>query len=58
MIRLGVAFLVIALIAMAMGLFNVAGVSMQAAYIVFFIGLVLFALSLIFGRRVPSGDIV
>jgi uncharacterized membrane protein YtjA (UPF0391 family) len=43
-------FLVIALIAALFGFTNVAGTSMAAAQVVFFVFLVLFVVSLIMGR--------
>jgi len=50
-------FLVIALLAALFGFTNVAGTSIAAAQIVFFVFLVLFVLSLLFGRRAPR-DVV
>lgn len=47
-------FLVIALLAALFGFTNVAGTSIVAAQIVFFVFLVLFVLSLLFGRRAPK----
>lgn len=47
-------FLVIALLAAVFGFTNVAGTSMVAAQIVFFVFLVLFVVSLLFGRRAPK----
>ncbi len=46
-----ITFLVIAIIAAALGFGGLAGTAAWAAKIVFIVGLVLFALSLIFGRR-------
>ncbi|MCG6155100.1 DUF1328 domain-containing protein [Rubinisphaera margarita] len=45
-------FLVIALVAAMLGFGGVAGTSMGIAKILFFVFLVLFVLTLIFGRRV------
>ncbi|HEX4376706.1 MAG TPA: DUF1328 domain-containing protein [Steroidobacteraceae bacterium] len=44
-------FLIIALIAGALGFFGIAGASMGIAKILFFVFLVLFVVSLLFGRR-------
>lgn len=46
-------FLVVALIAALFGFTNLAGTSILAAKILFFVFLVLFVLSLISGRRAP-----
>ncbi len=46
-----IAFLIIALIAAALGFGGLAGTAALAAKIVFGIGLVLFVISLFFGRR-------
>ena len=46
-----ITFLVIAIIAAALGFGGLAGTAAWAAKIVFIVGLVLFVLSLIFGRR-------
>jgi len=46
-------FLVVALIAALFGFTNVAGASIQAAQILFFVFLVLFVVSLIMGTRAP-----
>jgi len=50
-------FLVIALIAALFGFTSVAGTSMAAAQVVFFVFLVLFVVSLVMGRGRPS-DVV
>ena len=50
-------FLVIALIAALFGFTTVAGTSMAAAQVVFFVFLVLFVVSLLMGRGRPS-DVV
>ncbi len=47
-------FLVVALLAALFGFTNVAGTSIAAAQIVFFVFLVLFVVSLVFGRRAPK----
>jgi uncharacterized membrane protein YtjA (UPF0391 family) len=55
MLRWAIVFLIIALIAGALGLFRVEAVSSQVAWILFVIFLILFVVSLIFGglRRPP-----
>ena len=53
MLRWAVIFLVIALIAGFFGFWGIAGEAMWFAKILFFIFLVLFVVSLIFGRRGP-----
>jgi uncharacterized membrane protein YtjA (UPF0391 family) len=50
MLRLALVFLVIALLAALFGFSTLAGTAMDAAKIVFFVFLVLFVLTLIFGR--------
>jgi len=57
MLRLAILFLVIALVAILLGFTGVAGLSMEAARIIFFVFLVLFVVSLILGRRSP-GNVV
>jgi len=57
MLRWAVLFLVVALIAALFGFTNVAGTSIVAAKILFFVFLVLFVVSLILGDRRPS-DVV
>ena len=54
MLRWALMFLVVALIAALFGFTNVAGTSMVAAKIVFFVFLVLFVVSLVMGRRTPT----
>jgi len=49
-------FLVVALIAALFGFTNVAGTSMAAAQIVFFVFLVLFVISLVMGYRSPPRE--
>jgi uncharacterized membrane protein YtjA (UPF0391 family) len=51
MLRWAVVFLVVALIAALFGFGNVAGTSMEFAKILFFVFLVLFVVSLLFGWR-------
>jgi len=58
MLRFAVIFLIVALIAALFGFTNVAGVSIDAAKILFFVFLVLFVVSLLMGRRSPSGDAI
>ncbi len=53
MLRLAITFLVIALIAGALGLFGLEGTAMEGARILFFVFLVLFVISLVMGRRTP-----
>jgi uncharacterized membrane protein YtjA (UPF0391 family) len=55
MLRWAIVFLVIALIAGALGLFRIEGVASQIAWILFVIFLILFVVSLVFGglRRPP-----
>lgn len=53
MFRWGIIFLVIALIAAALGLSGVAGTATGAAQIVFLVGIVLFLVSLFTGRKRP-----
>jgi uncharacterized membrane protein YtjA (UPF0391 family) len=53
MLRWALMFLVIALVSALFGFTNVAGTSMVAAKILFFVFLVLFVVSLIAGNRTP-----
>lgn len=53
MLRWALTFLVIALIAALFGFTNVAGTSIYAAQILFFVFLVLFVVSLLMGNRSP-----
>lgn len=55
MFRWGIIFLVIALIAAALGFGGLAGTAAGAAKIVFVVGIILFLVSLFTGRRRPSG---
>ena len=54
MLNWALTFLVIAVIAMLFGFGLVAGISIEAARICFFVFLVLFVVSLIAGRRTPT----
>lgn len=51
MFRWGIIFLVIALIAAALGFGGLAGTAATAAKIVFFVGIILFVVSLFTGRK-------
>ncbi|WP_139157862.1 DUF1328 domain-containing protein [Enterobacter hormaechei] len=53
MFRWGIIFLVIALIAAALGFGGLAGTTAWAAKIVFVVGIILFLVSLFTGRRRP-----
>lgn len=53
MLRWAVIFLLIALVAGALGLWGLEGTAMQIARILFFVFLVLFIVSLVTGRRGP-----
>lgn len=53
MLRYALLFLVIALIAGALGLFDVQFISSQIAWVLFVVFLILFVVSLVMGRRVP-----
>lgn len=53
MFRWGIIFLVIALIAAALGFGGLAGTAAGAAKIVFVVGIVLFLVSLFMGRKRP-----
>jgi len=57
MLRWAVTFLLIALIAALLGFTEVAGTSIFAAKIMFFVFLVLFVVSLVFGNRSASRDL-
>ena len=54
MLSWSVTFLIIALIAAALGFGGIAGTAVGIAKILFFVFLVLFILSVIFGRRTPG----
>lgn len=54
MFRWGIIFLVIALIAAALGFGGLAGTAAGAAKIVFVVGIILFLVSLFTGRRRPA----
>jgi uncharacterized membrane protein YtjA (UPF0391 family) len=58
MLRWAILFLVVALIAALFGFTDVAGTSMVAAKILFFVFLVLFVVSLIIGDRGTTRDVV
>jgi uncharacterized membrane protein YtjA (UPF0391 family) len=51
MLRMAIVFLVIALLAGLLGLFRVEWLSSQIAWILFVVFLILFVVSLVFGRR-------
>jgi len=53
MLSWSLTFLVIAILAAAFGFGGIAGTAVGIAKVLFFVFLVLFILSLIFGRRVP-----
>jgi len=53
MLQLAVVFLVIALLAGALGLWATEAVASQIAWIFFVVFLILFVVSFIFGRRLP-----
>ncbi|HEY3756497.1 MAG TPA: DUF1328 domain-containing protein [Opitutaceae bacterium] len=53
MLRYAIIFLIIALIAAALGFGNIAGAASEIARILFFVFLVCFIVALLFGRRVP-----
>jgi uncharacterized membrane protein YtjA (UPF0391 family) len=57
MLRWALMFLVIALVAALFGFTTVAGESMFAAKILFFVFLVLFVVSLVAGNRAPRSTI-
>lgn len=58
MLRWAILFLVVALVAALFGFTDVAGTSMVAAKILFFVFLVLFVVSLILGDRGTTRDVV
>ena len=51
MLRMALLFLIVSLIAGAMGLFHVAALSSEIAWLLFVVFLVLFLVSVAFGRR-------
>lgn len=57
MLRWSLSFLILALIAGVLGFYGLEGTLMQFAKILFFLFLVLFVVSLIFGRR-AGGPVV
>ena len=58
MFRWGIIFLIIALIAAALGFGGLAGTAAWAAKVVFVVGIILFLVSLFTGRRRPLALIV
>ena len=55
MIRWAIVFLVIALVAAALGFGGVAGIAMEGAKILFYVAIVLFVVSAVIGMM-PAGD--
>jgi uncharacterized membrane protein YtjA (UPF0391 family) len=53
MLRYAIIFLVIALVAAALGFGGIAGAASEIARVLFFVFLVCFILALFFGRRTP-----
>jgi uncharacterized membrane protein YtjA (UPF0391 family) len=53
MLRYSLLFLVIALIAGALGLFNAQFIASEIAWVLFVVFLILFVVSLVMGRRAP-----
>ena len=53
MLSWAITFLIVALIAAVLGFGGIAGTAVGLAKIIFFVFLVLFAVSLVFGRRSP-----
>jgi uncharacterized membrane protein YtjA (UPF0391 family) len=51
MLRWAIVFLIVALIAGALGMFQLEGLAMQISWILFVVFLVLFVVSLVVGRR-------
>lgn len=51
MLRWAILFLIIALIAGALGLFRIEGVASEIAWVLFAVFLILFVVSLVMGRR-------
>jgi uncharacterized membrane protein YtjA (UPF0391 family) len=56
MLRYAILFLVIAMLSALFGFTSITGTAIEGARILFFVFLVLFVLSLIFGRRLPGSD--
>ena len=54
MLSWAITFLIIALIAAVLGFGGIAGTAVGFAKILFFVFIVLFVVSLVFGRRTPS----
>lgn len=57
MLRYSIVFLLVALLAGALGFTEIAGPSYVAAKVLFFVFLVLFILSIVFNRRTPAETI-
>jgi uncharacterized membrane protein YtjA (UPF0391 family) len=53
MLQLAFVFLIIALIAGALGLFGTEVIASQIAWVLFVVFLIFFVVSLVFGRRAP-----
>ena len=53
MLRWAILFLIVALLAGALGMFQLEGVAMQIAWILFVVFVILFVVSLVMGRRGP-----
>ncbi|MFO0808206.1 MAG: DUF1328 family protein [Gemmataceae bacterium] len=58
MLRWAIAFLIVALIAGAFGFGGIAGVSVDFARVLFFLFLILFVVSLLFGWRGRGADAI
>jgi uncharacterized membrane protein YtjA (UPF0391 family) len=58
MLRWALLFLVVALVSALFGFVGIAGVSMEAARILFFVFLVMFVVSLVMGNRGTTRDVV
>ena len=56
MLRYALTFLIVAIIAAALGFGGIAGVASDMARILFYIFLVLFVIALIVGRKVPPAS--
>jgi uncharacterized membrane protein YtjA (UPF0391 family) len=54
MLRWALVFLLVALISAFFGFYSLEGTAMWIAKVLFFVFLIMFVLSLIFGRRVPD----
>jgi uncharacterized membrane protein YtjA (UPF0391 family) len=53
MLSWAITFLIVALIAGALGMFGLEGIAMQIAWFLFVVFLILFVVSLLAGRRTP-----